>query len=222
MYDVPTGRLSKLSQDSLSTAEYQKMFEDLATKAHRLSRDALKEMYITGLNSSLQEKLLLARPKDLNEAFSLANMCEEVCGRKSTYQSKWTTGDSKSYVPPHKRAENVISVIPNVRKQLIDEEKKVRREKYLCFNCDEKWFKDHNCKGTLLLLSADGNQPFEFNYSYEDSSEDDECHQELPRFSESTVVSLNALDGVIDPKTIKLQGLIGDKRVSILVDLGPP
>lgn len=180
----------------------------MATKAHGVSRDALKEMYITGLNPKLQEKLLLARPKDLNEAFSLANMCEEIRGIKSKYRSKWTVGESKSYVPPHKRTENVISAIPNVRKQLSEEEKKIRREKSLCFNYEEKWFKSHKCKGTLV---TDENQLSEFNHSDEESSDEEAFHQEKPRSRETTLVSLNALDGIIDPKTIRLQGLIGKK-----------
>lgn len=54
----------------------------MATRAHGISKEALKEIYISGLNPEIQEKLLLARPKDINEAFSLANMCDEVKGKK--------------------------------------------------------------------------------------------------------------------------------------------
>lgn len=101
-YDIPTGRLSKLHQDSMSTQEYQKKFENMATKAHGISRAALKEMYIIGLNSELQEKLLIARPKDINEAFSLANMCDELKGQTSrSYKSKYYEG--KTYISPYKR-----------------------------------------------------------------------------------------------------------------------
>lgn len=116
-YDVPTGRLSKLQQDTMSTAEYQQKFKNLATKAHGVSKAALKEMFITGLTPVVQEKILLAKPKDINDAFSMANMCCEFQNQKLKSKVKWSNYENKAYIPPpHKRPDSILSSIPNIRK----------------------------------------------------------------------------------------------------------
>lgn len=42
-YDVPTGRLSKLNQETMSAVEYQQKFENMVTKAHGISERPLKK-----------------------------------------------------------------------------------------------------------------------------------------------------------------------------------
>lgn len=64
-------------------------FESIATRAHWISKEALKEIYISGVNLKIQEKLILARPKDINDAFSLANMCDEARSRQEKKKSKY-------------------------------------------------------------------------------------------------------------------------------------
>lgn len=94
----------------------------------------------------------------------------------------------------------------------------MRREKSLCFNCDEKWIKGHRCKGKLLLLSVDGSRLTEINHS--DSSDEEDVPETSRLSSEPNLISLNDMEGVIGPKTIRLAGTINERKVSVLVDSG--
>lgn len=94
-------------------------------------------------------------------------MCDEVKAKKENQSMNIIP-----YISPHRRSKNVISAIPNIRKQLFAEGKKVKREKSLCFNYDEKWIKIQRCKGKLLLLSVDGSRLTEITHSNSDNSDD--------------------------------------------------
>jgi hypothetical protein len=97
-----------------------------------------------------------------------------------------------------------------------------RQLKWLCYNCDDKYFSGHKCKEQNIFMSIS-----------KDVSEED---IEAPLVSESPkptdinhpsnlpevepVISLNALTGFSAPKNIKLIGYIKHRKVIILVDSG--
>ena len=90
----------------------------------------------------------------------------------------------------------------------------MRREKGLCFQCDEKYSCGHKCSPSLFLLIM------------EDSEEVPESHD--PQFTLPEILpkpppaqlSFNALSGHVVLETLRMQGYIRGQPVSILIDGG--
>lgn len=107
-----------------------------------MSDEVKRQMYITGLKLEIQVQLVKARPADIGEAFALALVCE---GQGEIFEGNkqivaWQE-PRKTYVPPPKQPswpEQQMSPPPIIRNRLTLAELKARREKKLCYNCDEK------------------------------------------------------------------------------------
>ena len=104
-----------------------------------------------------------------------------------------------------------------------------RREKGLCYNCDEKWGSSHRCKGRVLFFIANSDEPSspESNPSEPLSPSKHDYDQASPEttqpFDPTSLhphISLHAMAGVPATDTFRLYGLINNTRVTILVDIG--
>ena len=90
----------------------------------------------------------------------------------------------------------------------------MRREKEVCFNCNEKFTRGHKCASSLFLVVADEN---------EESLETSLVTLNLVPLEpienlSSTQISLHVLSGHIAPETLRVVGLISNQGVSILID----
>jgi hypothetical protein len=90
-----------------------------------------------------------------------------------------------------------------------------RKEKGLCFNCDNKYSKGHKC-GEKKLFYIDCEE--------EEEQEQEPCQDEYIEvilFEELTpTISCNALVGISTPQTLKIEGYIKKKKVIVLIDSG--
>lgn len=88
-----------------------------------------------------------------------------------------------------------------------------RKEKGLCFSCDEAYVPRHTSKKKqlyMLMVEEDG-APGEINVgSFEEDAEQTDPVQ----------ISLNALSGSASFQTLKLRGFAKKKAITILVDSG--
>ena len=99
-----------------------------------------------------------------------------------------------------------------------------RREKGLCFNCDEKFHLGHECSKPIIFM-LEGLEDLE-----EDEAESNEgklaiIQPEEPtkkgeKLGELLGISLNAMTGSLSPKTMRIEGFINNQRVLVLVDTG--
>jgi hypothetical protein len=85
-----------------------------------------------------------------------------------------------------------------------------RREKELCFNYDTKYNKRNNCSEKKL-----------FYIDYEEE-EDQELERSQDLYLEETtpMISCYALAGIDTRQTLKIQGYIKKKKVTMLIDFG--
>ena len=102
-------------------------------------------------------------------------------------------------------------------KRLSPEELARRREKGLCFQCDEKFSRGHKCSSSLFLLIADDEDTLP---DVERNPELPPEPPELPPKSPPAQLSLHALSGHSAPETLRMKGTINDLHVSILIDGG--
>lgn len=97
---------------------------------------------------------------------------------------------------------------------------KERREKGLCYNCEEKFSPGHRCKTQKLYL-LDGTQTEE-----EDGTEQEEAieaRQGEVSMSETVdfpEISLHVISGMVTPQTMRARGNLGRNSVMVLIDSG--
>ena len=102
-------------------------------------------------------------------------------------------------------------------RRLTDREWQEKKDKGLCFRCDEKWSIGHRCRRKELSVLL----------TYEEEEEDEgeigEEFEEGPppeEFPPPLEVSLNSVVGITNPKTMKLRGVINGAQVVVMVDPG--
>ena len=102
-------------------------------------------------------------------------------------------------------------------KRLSPEEIISRRERGLCFNCDEKYHRGHRCASRVFFLVAEEDPAaVEVNIEELDPRPDPtETHDLL-----AAQISFNSLAGHLAPETLRLLWTISSHQVIILVDGG--
>lgn len=108
--------------------------------------------------------------------------------------SRGEGGNTRAKLPPIKR--------------LTPEEMKMRRDKNLCFNCDETYHFGHKCKRLFLVWVEDGDDELSEPLRFQEVEDD----QKEPQ------VSLHAVAGYTHADTLKLLGRTANKDFVILLD----
>jgi hypothetical protein len=173
-------------------------------------------------------------PQNLVAAFGLAKLQEEylISGRKSFKPQNTTSFSLQSSWSPHTNSPGQLSGSssssprpnPAVTIQRISPAQiRERREKVLCYNCDERWHQAHVCKSPKPYL-------LHVHDFYEEGSDDTpaiEIVDPVEPPSELIIqeitepeISLHAISGSVAPKTMRLVGWIRNHRVVILIDSG--
>ncbi|KAJ1375604.1 Aspartic peptidase domain superfamily [Sesbania bispinosa] len=96
-----------------------------------------------------------------------------------------------------------------------------RREKGLCFNCDERFRPGHKCRSKFLLMIADDEDLLEMKE--EEITEEKEPGtqaKELLSLATQAQISFHALSGCQAPETLRMVGRISNHQVIVLVDGG--
>lgn len=180
IYDDPLGRISKLIQ-SVRITKYRAEFEELMIRITGVSECMFLNFFIWGLKPEIRRELLIFPPVSLVEAMDKAQLYEDridnISGRARKDEVKgvrggFSTGGKMSSLAntsghtsvkpvtltPVSNSQNtggnpsVNSSLPI--KRLSPAEVNEKREKGLCFNCDEKYSHGLRCK-TRFLLSFD-------------------------------------------------------------------
>ncbi|KAF8369296.1 hypothetical protein HHK36_032691 [Tetracentron sinense] len=211
-YEDPTALLSKLWQTT-SVKQYQTLFEELANRTKGLNEPFMISCFICGLKDEIGLSIQMLRPSTLPDAIGLARMQEEkvMTQRRQSrldvnkLQSTASTGGNKFPLPPIKR--------------LTPLEAKERRDKGLCYNCDEKFAPGHQCKVQKLFLMDGILSDENLDVRIEETADvDDEggCEDPTPQ----PEISLHAIVGSQTPQTMRVKGRLGKTQIMVLVDSG--
>jgi hypothetical protein len=92
-----------------------------------------------------------------------------------------------------------------------------RRKRGLCYSCDAKWSRGHVCAVPKLFLIEAVTKEEEGDDTPAVPTEDDPSEFFLEEFPE---ISLNAITGTPNPKTMRIVGFIRHHRVVVLIDSG--
>ncbi|OIT08498.1 hypothetical protein A4A49_14467 [Nicotiana attenuata] len=104
-------------------------------------------------------------------------------------------------------------------KRLSTTELQSRREKGLCYNCDEKYTPNHKCKALPQLLLLENSSDFELPESF---SPEDFIAEELQclEVQDHSAISYHALAGGSSATTLRFDGHVRGSPVKVLVDGG--
>lgn len=150
-------------------ARFHAEFEELFNQVEGIPESMLIIFFVWGLKMQIRRELLLAPPKNLTDAMSKAQLFEERNNElrgiptRERFQSepelnkayKPYTGAIVPITPSEliqRRRTNVegLQPVPKIPiRQLTSAELRERREKGLCFSCDEKYHINHRCKNRL-------------------------------------------------------------------------
>ncbi|XP_017431896.1 uncharacterized protein LOC108339268 [Vigna angularis] len=234
-FDCPMTELFKLQQQG-SVSYYYMKFMLLANRCEGLTEEAILNCFMSGLNVDIRRDVIALTPTNLLRAVALAKLYEEkyMPGTKPTpnYTIRYITSPkvttsrvqnttrtilpaSKSSLPP--LLPNPLGPPlrnPNV-KRISPAEMQIRREKGLCYFCDEKFSFNPKCPNKQCFVLQLG----------EDESDNMELETELPQDKEATGnedhhLSLNALKGGFGVGTIRFTTHIGTMSVKVLIDGG--
>ncbi|MCI28480.1 hypothetical protein A2U01_0049681, partial [Trifolium medium] len=141
-YEDPKGALFKLSQTA-SVKEYQAQFETLANRIVGLPPSCYLSCFVSGLKPAIRREVLAFQPVTLTQAISLAKLQEEKFADRVSHPPRSTTFTNSSTTNPNSSSsfKPTLSVNPpkpqTAVKRLSPDELQARREKGLCYNCDE-------------------------------------------------------------------------------------
>jgi hypothetical protein len=239
-FNDSVGVFTKLRQTS-SVKDYQTQFEILSNRIQGMSEEFKVSTFLSGLKEEVRIMVTMMKPTALTTTFGLAKLQEEevkLRSRGQKYQS-WVSnsqGYTKLAAPPNpsriiapNQPENRNTTPPyntnfNRRpsipiKRLTPAQMQERREKGLCYNCDEKFQSGHRCNRPRLFLleGVELGESEEIRVEEVLQKEEPECEtQEV----ELLGISLYALAGAPAPRTMRLMGRIKGQPLVILIDTG--
>jgi len=165
-YECPRSTLFKLAQTG-SVQDYYKEFTALANRVYGVMPDALLDCFISGLKPDIRRDVIAQAPTSMIRTISLAKLYEEKYIPKHKPYQPHSLQKTLSYpitqtqkttsLPPllttptatqHTQTHNKYSNIKNISAVEI----RLRREKGLCFTCDEKFSPGHKCPNKQYLL----------------------------------------------------------------------
>jgi hypothetical protein len=231
-YDDPMEALMRLRQ-SASVAEYTTQFEALSNRLRGVSDKNRLSCFLSGLKDEIRLPVRMLNPTSLVAAFGLAKLQEEYIQsskrplRTSSFpyprQQHWSSpapqlpaSSSQLALPTKNSAGLPIQKISAAQM-------KDRREKGLCYYCDDRWVQGHRCKSPRLYLLSGLAIPSDDTGDdvYYDSSD---AVEPVPEFDvvecKDPEISLNAISGSLGAKSMRLLGSLQNHHVSILVDSG--
>ncbi|KAH7545445.1 hypothetical protein FEM48_Zijuj01G0094700 [Ziziphus jujuba var. spinosa] len=218
-YEDPSEALTRLKQTTTVEA-YQESFEKLSHQVDGLPERFLIGCFVAGLKDEVRIDVKIKHPRSLAEAIGVARLIEE-----RNYLHRRTTTNLRAIPtavtpkvninptprllgPPLVTRNNSIRPGPAARR-VSAQEARERREKGLCYYCDEKFAPGHRCMKPQLFM-------------IEDSLETEE-EENVPQEDDQDVIPeiyFHAISGTDHPQTLRVTGRIKSRDLMVLIDGG--
>jgi hypothetical protein len=240
-YEDPKGALFKLCQTT-TVKDYQKSFEALANRITGLPPQFYLSCFISGLRADIRREVQAFQPASLTHAISLAKLQEEKINDKTPFPS-FRRSDTLN-PPPKQLPRPSITTTPNTIpssstnppnpnqqrttpiKRLTPAELQSRRERGLCYNCDERFQPGHRCRRQFFILivgpetyDPDTNLLTDTLLQFEPDPAQ-QLPQPEPKLDPNPQISLHALMGHSIPQTLRMLGHINKQPLNVLIDSG--
>ncbi|XP_022881659.1 uncharacterized protein LOC111398794 [Olea europaea var. sylvestris] len=196
-----------------------------------VNEETLEGVFINGLEEEVQAEVLMAKPVGLSQIMDMAQRVEDRNNRINKAKDKERPRNKGVIIPNTARVEQ--RTVPwHLNKGLEGQEKRgnplanttmgfrklsraeiqTKKEKGLCFRCDEKFQPGHKCRNKefqVLLVDEEEERELERLEEIIDCSE-----------LEGVELSMNSVVGLTSPKTMKVKGKVEGEDVVVLIDSG--
>ncbi|PNX99071.1 retrotransposon-related protein, partial [Trifolium pratense] len=208
VFGRPRTTLFNLSQMG-SVDDYYLEFTALANRSTGLTPEALLDCFISGLQKELKREFC-SNPNSVTSTHPRSSYTKTITTNQPLKQPPiLPTPTTKPFNSPLK-SKTIKNISPA--------EMQLRREKGICYYCDEKFSPQHRCPNKhLMLLQLDDVESVE---SDTDSGEQFSPSIEQNSDSLDHHLSLNAMNGCSSLGTLRFTGQVLGKDVQILVDGG--
>lgn len=232
-YENLVGQFNKLTQKG-KVEEYVKIFEELkaymSAQNKHYSENYFIESFLSGLKEEIATSLYVVKPLTLRDAINQARGQEvhlESLDKRQHTSPRNLNSSARPPFPVSKEQQMVSkgSGPPKVYpiKRLSATEMAARRDKGLCFHCDEVYTLGHRCKNKhiyIMILEEE-----ESCQSIEEPEPEmamiiQEAGEEKLQIREDCGVSIHAITGTNGLHTIKLKGQSKNHYLSMLLDSG--
>ncbi|XP_026400008.1 uncharacterized protein LOC113295889 [Papaver somniferum] len=241
-------KLSQLTTVEEYFDRYESLKAIMKARNPSLSDDYFTMSFISGLKDEIRHPVQMFKPSTDTDAFYLARMQQASVDFQSNrsrpfskaFPPSHTTYSSNTHSirpvlsplttppkPPFTNSKPLVTLpatptklepsLPPINR-LTPAQMKVRREKGLCYNCDEFYKHGHICKTQqlfMLVASEDNGSP----YSVEEL-EDDTTSPSTSSLDSPMEISLHALTGLVTQNTIRVPGHLQSRDIFILIDTG--
>lgn len=218
-------RIAIATIDQIGTVrEHIPAFEKLMNFVD-FDEDHLVQCFIRSLKPHIGNMVKLLAPQTLNEAFTKAIHQEEAhtSAQKFTTRTPYRPPPIRGALPTTSAPIKKLN-LPTGYKKLTWDEMKERREKGLCFNCDEQFKSGHVCpnlKPGYLLLEMGSSSTVEITEIEDSPAEEPQAiSDDLAPLETAPSISLHSLMGSTFPNTMRITGFAKTKPITILVDSG--
>lgn len=223
---------SSLEQDG-NTGDYIRRFIELAAPLDGVSDRVALGSFIKGLKPIIKNELRLWAPTDLGRAMDLAQQIEEKNRviRSSGFGSLGFRSSTQLKTPNYPTT-NTHQPTPNYKpgvhfrrshgedKPLTESQINNKRAKGLCYKCDERWFKGHQCKTQVNVILIEEDEWERGEETQIETKGEEQATLDSTEVSNFVEVSLNSVAGLSSPKTMKIKGTIMNQEVVTLIDPG--
>ncbi|KAA0066460.1 uncharacterized protein E6C27_scaffold21G005610 [Cucumis melo var. makuwa] len=244
------GKFLRIQQES-SVEEYRNLFDKLVAPLSDIPEKVVEDTFMNGLLPWIRAEVFCGRPKGLAEMMQIAQLVENKefaqneaklngysCGKYNpqiTNSSKPTTGN----ITTENRGNTTFPIrtitlrnsnANEVRKEtnfrrLPDAEFQARKEKGLCFRCNEKYSADHKCKmkelRELRMFVVTGeNEEYEIIVEKETAEKRLATLEVINENRNFAELSINSVVGLNDPVTMKVRGKLLNKEIIVMIDCG--
>jgi hypothetical protein len=203
------GELIQLQRET-TVADYQSKFLALVTRCTDLVEKHQIDIFTNGLHNPLKTDVELEAPTTLEDAMALARTYEQRLNmvndptphpQPCAHSRSGTTAKPLALPAPTTASPTLSPCL----KRLTPEEMAAKRERGECYNCTEKFSRDHlkvcPMKGIYLLQM-------------------DDISEEAAETGEDPPISLNAITGLAAADTMQLAVRVADKPLQALIDSG--
>ncbi|GAU32095.1 hypothetical protein TSUD_292190 [Trifolium subterraneum] len=173
----------------------------------------------------IRREVLAFQPLSLTQAVHLAKLQEEKLADRAPFPTKSfqqsSTGGSSTFKP-------TMTVVPakphTLIKHLTPDELQARREKGLCYNCDDRFQPSHRYKRQFHLLIVEPDEPLEISSTLQTLEGDGAPDSTLPEtqdpYPDPAQISLHALMGHSIPQTLRVMGQLHQSPIAVPIDNG--
>ncbi|CAA0840135.1 Unknown protein, partial [Striga hermonthica] len=208
-----------------SYGEYVEKLEELKACMLCLNKDFTEEYFIasfiSGLSEELQSFINMFQPVTLQQTIDLGKkqlvtleaITKKLRNTNKTYTNNYPS-PRKNEFPYNQQPKNNQNPQKNQIRLLTPAEMAARRDKGLCYNCDEQYTYGHRCKHRLNYMVMTEEE--EGNYLKKEEPPEEENLDTM----EEIQMSLNSITGEVGLTTMRVCGGTGEHKLHILIDSG--